>query len=73
MKSKTITIVYEAIKLIKASFIFMPRHSDVKGNESADRLAGMASQGVGQTLVLVDILNTLRQAGQVKDAIDCYS
>uniref|UniRef100_A0A0B7BFF5 Uncharacterized protein n=1 Tax=Arion vulgaris TaxID=1028688 RepID=A0A0B7BFF5_9EUPU len=42
-----ITILLQSLrmsKLIKLSFIFVPGHAGVRGNECTDRLAGMAAK-----------------------------
>ena len=58
----------------KVSFIFVPGHAGVRGNEQADRLAGRATGGSGHAMDRTDILNALREAGRVNDfSNDCVS
>jgi ribonuclease HI len=60
--------------LSRISFIFVPGHAGVKGNERADRLAGSATVGNGRAMDQADILHALREAGRVKDSShDCDS
>ena len=55
-------------KLTKISFIFVPGHAGVRGNERADRLAGMAAVQSGRAMDQADIINSLRERGRVHDS-----
>lgn len=46
----------------------MRRHAGVRGNESADRLAGKATVEVERAMDLADILNAIREVEREKDA-----
>jgi ribonuclease HI len=51
----------------RVTFIFVPGHMGVVGNERADRLAGSATISEGQPMDRSDILNTLREVGRKDD------
>jgi hypothetical protein len=51
------------------TFIFVPGHAGVKGNERADRLASEASVQVGAVMNRFNILNALREIGRSSDSV----
>ena len=52
------------------TFIFVPGHAGVKGNERADQLAGSANIDEGHALDRADIINAIREAGRKVDCPD---
>ena len=57
----------ERSQLAQISFIFVPGHAGVRGNERADWLAGTAAVACGHAMDRADIINALRDAGREKD------
>ena len=55
------------------TFIFVPSHAGVYGNERADRLAGSAAVVAGQRMDRADIINAIREMGRAEDFHDCAS
>ena len=49
------------------TFIFVPGHSGVEGNERADSLASSAILTAGQPMDRADIINNLRDMGRTED------
>ena len=64
-------LVQTGIKEI--TFIFVPGHAGVSGNERADRLAGMATVSEGAAMDRNDILNALRESFRTEEFQDCES
>ena len=60
----------KCLTLSKVSFIFVPGHAGVIGNERADRLACMATVESGQAMDCSDILNALKEAGRANESRD---
>ena len=54
-------------KTQKIVFIFVPGHAGVKGNERADKLAGMATLSEGVSMDRADIINALSDSARLKD------
>ena len=52
------------------TFIFVPGHAGVKGNERADQLAGSANIEEGHAFDRADIINAIREAGRKVDCPD---
>src|SRR5579871_6631626 len=50
------------------TFIFVPGHAGVKGNERADKLASMAAFAEGKAMDRADILNAVREKLQLEDS-----
>ena len=55
------------------TFIFVPSHAGVCGNERADRLAGSAAVVAGRPMDRADIFNAIREIGRTEDFHDCAS
>ena len=61
-------------RLAKISFIFVPGHAGVQGNERADKLAGEATVEGGRAMDQADILNALREVRLLQEpSDDCES
>jgi len=54
--------------LQKVTFIFVPGHVGVRGNEGADRLAGTAIIFGGRAMDRVDILNAVTEKGRTLES-----
>lgn len=54
--------------MTRISYIFVPGHPGVRGNERADMLAGLAAVGNGHAMDRADILNAVRETRRLKDA-----
>ena len=64
----------ERSRVAKISFIFVPGHAGVQGNERADELAGTATVEGGPAMDQADILNALRDARLSQEpSDDCES
>jgi hypothetical protein len=60
--------------LVSTSFIFVPDHAEVRGNERADRLAGTAIISDGRAMDHADVLHSSCEAGRVEESLgDCDS
>src|SRR5579871_210916 len=59
--------------LRQVTFIYVPGHAGVQGNESADRLAGSANITEGQPMDRADIINALRESFRAKEFDGCVS
>ena len=55
------------------TFIFVPRHTGVRGNELADRLAGLATISEGAAMDRNDILHGLRESFRTEEFQGCES
>ena len=55
------------------TFIFVPSHARVNGNERADRLAGSAAVVVGRPVDRTDLINAVREMGRTEDFHSCAS
>ena len=55
------------------TFIFVPSHAGVYGNEKADRLAGSAAVVAGKPMDRADIINAIREIGRTEDFHGCAS
>ena len=60
----------EKSHLLRVTFIFVPGHAGVMGNERADQLAGLAHVSAGQAMDRSDILNALKDEGRVNEGGD---
>ena len=54
-------------RVIRVTFIFVPGHVGVCGNERADKLAGLATVSEGLPMDRADILNNIRDIGRARD------
>ena len=59
--------------LRQITFIFVPGHAGVQGNERADCLAGSANITEGQPMDRADISNALRESFRAKEFDGCVS
>ena len=57
----------EKSKIGRATFVYVPGHAGVRGNERADMLAGTAIVEEGQPMDKVDIINAIMEVGKVQD------
>ena len=55
------------------TFIFVPGHAGVRGNERADRLAGLATISEGAAMDRSDILHALRESFRTEEFQGCES
>ena len=53
--------------ILRVTFIYVPGHAGVMGNERADRLASNASIEEGQPMDHADVTNNLRDVGRSED------